>query len=102
MFGVFEEVIISTWIDEAGPGQTVDKAELAQRCIEEVKASDLFVLFCKPGEHLKGALVELGAALAYNKEVRCVGNCASLSPVFINHKLWRWFPSVELALTWTY
>jgi nucleoside 2-deoxyribosyltransferase len=57
--------IVSTWIDEAGEGQTENYTELAQRCLREVQDSDAVVLFCEPREVLKGALLEVGAALAY-------------------------------------
>lgn len=86
--------IISTWIDEAGEGQTANYSELAQRCISEVQKADVLVLYCEPGELLKGALIEVGAALALGKEVRCVGNCDSLSRVFVKHPKWRNFVSM--------
>ena len=80
--------IISTWIDEAGEGQSADYAELAQRCIDEAAAADITILYCQPGEILKGALLEAGAALAAGKEVRCVGDCESISRVFRKHPRW--------------
>jgi hypothetical protein len=90
--------VTSTWIDEAGEGQTADYSELAQRCLKEVAESDFILLYCAENEILKGALIEVGAALALGKEIRCVGDSFSLSRVFFRHPLWKWFPSVDAAL----
>lgn len=86
--------ITSSWIDEAGPGQTVNCAELAERCLRDIKVSKFIVLYCKHGELLKGALIEAGMALALGKQVRCVGNCHSISRVFKQHPLWKQYRSV--------
>lgn len=91
--------IISTWIDEAEEGQTNDYSELACRCITEIKKCDILLLYCKPGEVLKGALIEAGAALALGKEIRCVGSCESLSRIFIKHNKWRQFQSLFSAFS---
>lgn len=88
----------STWIDEAGEGETSDYTELAERCIREVLAADFILLYCTTNEVLKGALIEVGAALAMGKEIRCVGDTSSLSRVFCRHRLWKWFSSIEQAL----
>lgn len=89
--------IISTWIDEAEPGQSLDFKDLACRCISEASRAEVTVLYCEPGEILKGALVEMGAALANWREVRIVGECASLSPVLNKHPLCYPYPSLEEA-----
>lgn len=90
--------INATWIDEAGEGQSVDFSALAVRSLSEASSADILLLYCEGGERLKGALVEVGAALAAGKEVRCVGDCPSISRVFRAHPRWRDFPSVEAAL----
>lgn len=90
--------ITATWIDEAGEGQTASYAELADRCIREVAQADAVLLYCAPGEILKGALIEVGAALALGKPVLCVGDCPSLSRVFKAHPLWSSHPSIKSAL----
>jgi hypothetical protein len=81
--------IESTWIDEAGEGETDDYSELAARCLREVQSSSALVLYCQPGDVLKGALIEVGAALAFGIPVYCVGTCESLSRVFSRHPLWH-------------
>jgi hypothetical protein len=90
--------ITSTWINEAGEGQTADYAELSERCLKEVAQADFLLLYCATNEVLKGALTEVGAAMALGKEIRCVGDSFSLSRVFCRHPLWKWFPSVDRAL----
>jgi len=56
--------IISTWIDEDGPGQS-DYADLWQRIGREVAGADVLVLYAEPGDFpLKGGLVEIGIAIA--------------------------------------
>lgn len=90
-------LVVASWIDEAGEGESADYADLATRCIEEAASADATLLYCEPGEVLKGALVEVGAALAAGKQVRCVGDCGSISRVFKKHPLWREYPSIEAA-----
>jgi hypothetical protein len=66
--------IISTWIDECEPGQTLDWADLWDRCITEASNCTALVLYAADEtEVLKGALVEVGAALAYGKSVYYAG-----------------------------
>jgi len=89
----------SSWIDEAGEGQTADYAELSERCLNEIAKAERLVLFCQPGEILKGALLEAGAALMAGTPVFLVGECESLSRVFRKHALWHECASVEEAVT---
>jgi hypothetical protein len=56
--------ICSSWIDESGPGQTHDWPGLWQRCIAEIREADCVLLSCEAGEVLRGALVEVGVAIA--------------------------------------
>lgn len=88
----------STWIDEAGEGQTADYAELSERCLNEIAQAERLVLYCQPGEILKGALLEAGAALMAGTPVFLVGECESLSRVFRKHALWHECASVEEAV----
>lgn len=90
--------ITSTWIDEAGVGQTKSHEELAVRCISEVADSDFVIFYCEDGEIHKGSLIEVGAALAFQKQVRSVGECDSLSKTFVKHPLWKQFASLQEAL----
>ncbi len=65
--------IISTWIDEAGVGESPDLSDLWIRCIKEASECDILVVYREPEEVLKGAWAEVGAALAHNKQVFAVG-----------------------------
>lgn len=65
--------IISTWIDEAGPGESADLSDLWRRCIEEASNAAALLILRRPDEVLKGAWVELGAALASGVPVYAVG-----------------------------
>lgn len=91
--------IVSTWIDEAGEGQTSDYSELSDRCLSEINKSDVLLLYCEAGEILKGASIEAGAALALGKEVRCVGEASNLSRVFIKHRNWRSFSDLPSVIS---
>jgi hypothetical protein len=72
--------IVSTWIDEAGPGETSDFADLWVRCVTEASSVDFCIVYVEPGEVLKGAFVEMGAALASRRaRVLWVGPQAGLS-----------------------
>ncbi len=90
--------IISTWIDEAGEGESSDYRALSIRCIKEIRQSDFLVLYCEANEILKGSQVEAGAALAFGIEVRCVGHCDSLNRVFQKHPNWKEYPDIYSAL----
>lgn len=78
--------VIATWIDEAGQGQTSDFADLWERCISEAAGADCVILYRQPGEVLKGALVEAGAALASGKPVLFAGDKDGLGS-FLSHRL---------------
>jgi len=82
--------IISTWIDEAGKGQTFDVAELASRCINEIKKCDALILLVYADETVQGALIEVGVAMAYNKPIYCVARLNRFS-IFDHHPLWTRF-----------
>lgn len=77
--------IISTWIDEAGVGESADLSDLWCRCIAEAMEADILVAYQAPGEVWKGAFIEIGAALAAQKPVLVVGPNAELS--FAKHPL---------------
>lgn len=64
--------INSTWIDESGEGQTGDWADLWSRCVTEAATADALLVYARSGDVLKGALVEVGAALAAGKPVHVV------------------------------
>lgn len=65
--------ILSTWIHEAEPGATPNWPDLWERCLTEAAAADTLFLYQEAGEVLKGAWIELGAALSHNKRiVACV------------------------------
>lgn len=64
--------ITSTWIDEAGEGETVDFTELWDRITREIVAARKLVLYAESGDFpLKGAILEAGIALGLGKPVIC-------------------------------
>ena len=67
------EPIISTWIDEAGVGETSDFNDLWQRCLREATACQVLIVYREPEDVLKGAWVEMGAALASGVPVYAIG-----------------------------
>lgn len=92
LFGVH---IISTWIDESEAGQTRDKSDLWVRCIGEAHRCDMLLAYHEEGEVWKGALVEIGAALAGGKLVYFVGDMRIGS--WTNHPLVFPFPYLASA-----
>lgn len=65
--------IISSWIDEAGEGETADFGELWNRIALEIFRSRGLILYAERDDFpLKGALVEVGIALALGKPVAIV------------------------------
>ena len=87
--------IISTWIDEAGKGETQCFADLWRRCVDEAAAADAVIVYREPDEVLKGAFVEVGAALAVGTPVYAVG-CNEFS--FVHHAGVTRCVSIEHAL----
>ena len=67
------EPIISTWIDEAGPGESSDLNDLWARCIREASSCEVLIAYREPEDILKGAWIEIGAALAVGIPVVGVG-----------------------------
>lgn len=65
--------INSTWIHEARDKESPSLPDLWVRCVGEARSAHAVLLYVEPGEVLKGALVEVGAALAYNVPVFIVG-----------------------------
>ncbi len=88
--------IVSTWIDEAGEGETSDYSDLWERCIREAVSAAVCIVYREEEETLKGALVEMGAALAAGREVRWIGPPVSMS--LMHHPLIRTFDSIESAI----
>ena len=88
--------IVSTWIDEAGSGQTLDRAEFWTRVIREVQGAQALVLFRHADDVPDGALVEVGAALAAGVPVFAVGEYKDSG--FRNHPLVRACLTVEGAI----
>lgn len=89
------EPIISTWIDEAGAGESSDLADLWRRCISESSNADLLILYREPDEVLKGGWVELGAALASGVPVFAIG----IEEYTISHDpRIRHFPDMKSAI----
>ena len=90
--------VISTWIDEHQPGQTENFADLALRCIQEPAKADVTILYCEPGDYLKFALVEVGAALAAGKKIIIIGMGRSLSATMLHHPNIQHVQTIEAAL----
>lgn len=91
--------ITSTWIDEAGPGESKDLSDLARRCVDEARKANALILYCESGDFpLKGALIEVGAALGAGVPVFVVGECESLNTALASHPLWLACDSLEIAL----
>jgi nucleoside 2-deoxyribosyltransferase len=90
--------IISTWIDEAGEGQTIDKADLCRRCICESKDCDIMLIYAEAGDILKGAFIEMGAAIAYNKPVVLIGPVLQNNSVFASYSFVSFAQSIDEAI----
>lgn len=65
--------VSSTWIYEAGEGQSADLNDLWRRCLLEAATSKALVAYREEGEVFKGGWVEIGAALSHGVPVHAVG-----------------------------
>jgi hypothetical protein len=92
--------IISTWIDEAGEGETESFEDLWGRIAKEVKSCDYFILYAEKDDFpLKGALVETGMALAYGKPIIVVLNFELEGRTYRPIGSWITHPLVHIVAT---
>lgn len=74
--------IVSRWIDVDDKYSTdatgLDYEALWDMCIADVKKADALVIYAEPDEVLKGAILELGAAIAQKKIVAMCGDLETL------------------------
>jgi hypothetical protein len=101
--------ISSSWIDEAGEGETADFGELWTRIEGEVRQSDGLILYAHADDFpLKGALVEAGIAIGMGKPVAVVLSGPSileprsLRPLgsWAKHPMCRLCESLDAARAW--
>ena len=98
--------ITSSWIDEAGEGETRDFRELWDRIFAEISRSERLILYVEEGDFpLKGALIEVGIALGLGKPVFIIAHGVQLEPrsfrplgSWVKHKLVTFCKSVPEAL----
>ncbi|REJ98752.1 MAG: hypothetical protein DWQ35_00435 [Planctomycetota bacterium] len=88
--------VICTWIDEAGEGESASLEDLWLRCIGEASNAACVILYAEPDDVLKGAFIEVGAALSSGVPVYVIGKQPRWS--WCEHPLVRECKSVEDAL----
>lgn len=101
--------INSTWIDEDGPKASRDLGDLWDRIRREVTSAERLVLYVEPDDFpLKGALIEVGIALAAKVPVYVVAPGIELDPrnsrplgSWVKSPLVRFAPDVRTALAYT-
>lgn len=96
--------VCARWIDLAPESEFVlnEKPKLWQMCMEDVARCDFVLLYSEEeSEEQRGALVEIGAAMALNKPIYAIGKCRSIMPngisdvAFTHHPLWNWVHDPE-------
>lgn len=98
--------IVSSWIDEAGEGETNDFSDLWLRIVDEIRGAERLIFYVEQDDFpLKGALVEVGIALAAGVPVYVVApgvviEGRSRRPIgsWIDHPLVKLVPNMEVAL----
>lgn len=88
--------VISTWIDEAGVGESKSLEDLWTRCVSEASAAAVTILYAEDGDELKGAFLEAGAALGNGRWLIVVGARRNWS--FVNHPKAIVASSLEVAV----
>lgn len=85
--------IISTWIDEAGPGKSL-MHDLWKRVADETRRCATLVLYVEPDDlPLKGALVEVGLAQAQGAWIFVAAPGVAIPAL----GSWVWLPRVTLC-----
>lgn len=98
--------ITSSWIDEAGVGESADLGSLWSRIEAEIARSERLILYVEPDDFpLKGALIEVGMALAHRIPIRVVAPGVALDPVslrpigsWVRHPLVTFCDTMDEAL----
>lgn len=89
--------IVSSWIDEAGPGETASMSDLWSRVVREITTCDRLVLYVENGDFpLKGALVEAGIAFGSGVPVYVVAPGVLIAPDWRPIGSWLALPTVTL------
>ena len=87
--------MVSTWIDEAGPGESKSLRDLWRRCIQEASTAECLIVYREPSEALKGGWIEVGAALSRDVPVFGVG----IEEFTVAHdERVRHFPNLDFAI----
>lgn len=90
--------IISTWIDEAGEGESSSFTDLWLRIVREASQCAVMIIYREPDEVWTGALVEVGCALGAGRLVLGCGDWEGFKPnSFTNHPLFQFVPNVNNA-----
>lgn len=97
-------LIISSWLDapwiDAGVVPTSEQlTSIWKDVIDEVKACSAVIVYAEPGDVLRGAYVEAGAALACGKPVYVIG---SVEGDWLHHPLVKRFERVLDAIVDVY
>lgn len=98
--------IVSSWIDEAGSGETANLSEHWQNICKEIISSERLILYVQETDFpLKGAFVEVGIALGHSIPVcvvtpDCNFSTPSYRPIgsWITHPLVRVMRNMQQAL----
>lgn len=98
--------ITSTWIDEAGVGASIDLGMLWERIEAEIAGSERLVLYVESEDFpLKGALIEVGIAIAHRIPIRIVAPGVVLDPIsfrpigsWVRHPLVTFADTMDEAL----
>lgn len=98
--------ITSSWIDESGPGETPDLGALWVRIEAEIERSERLILYVEPNDFpLKGALVEVGMAIAHRIPIRVVApgvviDLVTYRPIgsWVKHPLVTFAKTIDEAL----
>lgn len=98
--------ITSSWIDEAGAGMSADLGALWSRIETEIGRSERLILYVETEDFpLKGALIEVGMAIATRTPVRVVAPGVVLDPVsfrplgsWVRHPMVTFYDTMDEAL----
>ncbi|WP_434716224.1 hypothetical protein [Paraburkholderia sp. A3RO-2L] len=98
--------ITSSWIDEAGEGETDSFSELWVRIENEIRNAERLILYAEADDFpLKGAYIEVGMALAFGIKVFVVAPGVTIEPrsrrpvgSWMDHPLVSLVPDIATAL----
>jgi nucleoside 2-deoxyribosyltransferase len=87
------------WLKHSAIGTPDDSGQASEFWMQDVRDADAVLVYVEPGDHLRGALVEAGMAIAYGIPVCVIGKHQDYG-TWQYHPMVTRVPDIQSALNW--